>query len=81
MEIRLRRHDEDAALLAIWERAVRATHRFLSEDDIVSFRPVVADELADLSFAWWVLHLARRRDARVFALPNRRRAKPATRRE
>ncbi len=31
------------ALLGVWERAVRATHDFLSEDDIVSIRAAVRD--------------------------------------
>lgn len=31
------------ALLKVWERAVRATHDFLCEDDIVSIREIVRD--------------------------------------
>ncbi len=34
---------DHAALLAVWERAVRATHDFLYEDDIVSIRGAVRD--------------------------------------
>jgi putative acetyltransferase len=48
-------HDRDA-LLALWERSVRATHAFLTEEDVVSLRPLVAEELAGDSVAWWVLH-------------------------
>lgn len=42
-------------LLAIWERSVRATHRFLQESDVVALRPLVGRELASDSFEWWVL--------------------------
>ncbi|MEQ8936515.1 MAG: acetyltransferase [Amphiplicatus sp.] len=34
---------DHAALLAVWERAVRATHDFLCEDDIASIRDIVRD--------------------------------------
>jgi putative acetyltransferase len=42
-------------LLVLWERAVRATHLFLHEEDIAALRPLVADELASHSLGWWVL--------------------------
>jgi putative acetyltransferase len=45
-------------LLALWERAVRATHQFLSEQDIVALRPAVAEELASEAYEWWVVELA-----------------------
>src|SRR3954462_4629081 len=41
-------------LLEIWLRSVRATHTFLSEEDIQSFLPIVRDvALAELEI--WVL--------------------------
>jgi putative acetyltransferase len=45
-------------LLALWERAVRATHQFLSEADIAALRPAVAEELASDAYEWWVVELA-----------------------
>ena len=42
-------------LLAIWERSVRATHRFLQEVDVAALRPLVGRELASDSCDWWVL--------------------------
>lgn len=36
--------DEYPRLLEIWEAAVRATHHFLSEDDIDALRPIVLDQ-------------------------------------
>jgi putative acetyltransferase len=45
-------------LLALWERAVRATHQFLSEADIVALRPAVAEELASEAYEWWVVELS-----------------------
>jgi putative acetyltransferase len=42
-------------LLELWERSVRATHRFLTDKDISGLRPLVAQELAGDSIAWWVL--------------------------
>jgi putative acetyltransferase len=47
-------------LVTLWERAVRATHRFLREDDILALRPLVAVELASHTPEWWVLALASR---------------------
>jgi putative acetyltransferase len=39
----------------VWERSVRATHHFLSEQDIVALRPQVAEELESGAYGWWVL--------------------------
>lgn len=41
MLIRRGNKDDDSALLALWERAVRATHHFLCEDDIIAYRSFV----------------------------------------
>lgn len=42
-------------LLDIWLRSVRATHTFLSEEDIESFIPLVRDYLASSEPEFWVL--------------------------
>lgn len=55
MHVRLAEPQDRDALLALWERSVRATHHFLSEDDVVSLRPLVAEELAGSAVEWWVL--------------------------
>lgn len=55
MHVRLARDDDAARLLDLWERAVRATHHFLDETDIVTLRPLVAEELAGTAVQWWVL--------------------------
>lgn len=43
------------ALLALWERSVRATHTFLSEADIAFYRPLTAEILSDAALELWVL--------------------------
>jgi putative acetyltransferase len=54
MKIRKSLPADRDALLDIWLRSVRATHRFLSEDDIQSLLPLVRDvALAELEV--WVL--------------------------
>jgi histidine triad (HIT) family protein len=53
--VRPARPDERGRLLEVWERAVRATHRFLDERNIVAFRPLVDALLASEPPAWWVL--------------------------
>jgi len=55
MKIRAPRPDERDALVGIWERSVRATHHFLQEHDIVTLRPLVAQELESDAVEWWVL--------------------------
>lgn len=44
-----------APLLALWERSVRDTHDFLTEDDIAFYRPLVGEILAGDSLELWVL--------------------------
>ena len=44
-------------LLALWEASVRASHHFLTEDDIAFFRPLIVDGLLSLD------HLLGLRDA------------------
>lgn len=51
---------ERTHLVTLWERAVRATHLFLGEDDILALRPLVAAELASHTLDWWVFALASR---------------------
>jgi putative acetyltransferase len=46
MRIRTHRPSEHPTLLALWERSVRATHTFLTEADIVFYRPLVAEFLS-----------------------------------
>ncbi|HET7599628.1 MAG TPA: acetyltransferase [Gemmatimonadales bacterium] len=53
--IRPPRASEHAALVALWERSVRATHDFLAEGDIAFFRPLVDEVLAGDSLELWVL--------------------------
>ena len=55
MHVRLALADDRERLLVLWERSVRATHRFLEESDVVTLRPLVAKELASDLFDWWVL--------------------------
>ncbi|ENU37551.1 hypothetical protein F970_02449 [Acinetobacter sp. CIP 102082] len=39
-------HPENyAELLAVWEDSVRATHDFISEDDIAFFKPIIMEQL------------------------------------
>lgn len=40
------------ALLALWERSVRATHTFLTEDDINFYKPLVEEFLASDCELW-----------------------------
>jgi putative acetyltransferase len=53
--IRHARADDLAALLALWERSVRATHAFLTEADIVELRPLVEESLSGDALELWVL--------------------------
>ncbi|WP_430443575.1 MAG: GNAT family N-acetyltransferase [Pseudomonas piscis] len=43
MKIRPRVAADDALLTALWERSVRATHDFISEDDIQRLYPLIRD--------------------------------------
>ena len=51
---RARREDHEA-MVVLWERSVRATHQFLTEQDVAALRPLVVDELASGAIDWWVL--------------------------
>ena len=55
MHVRRARVEDRGQLLELWERSVRATHHFLSESDIATLRPLVAEELAAEAVDWWVL--------------------------
>jgi putative acetyltransferase len=61
--IRAARPSDHDALVALWERSVRATHLFLAEADIVELRPRVAEALCDDALELWVL--ADRADATI----------------
>src|SRR5215831_19393821 len=54
-EIRRARAAEHEALVALWERSVRATHDFLTEADIDTLRPLVREALSDDALELWVL--------------------------
>ena len=54
-DIRLARAGDLDRVVALWERSVRATHRFLSEQDIVELRPQVTDALGHDELELWVL--------------------------
>lgn len=41
-------------MLELWERAVRATHHFLNESDIVTLRPLVAELFGSSALDFWV---------------------------
>jgi putative acetyltransferase len=53
--IRLARASESDSLVAVWERSVRATHYFLTEEDITFLRPLVAEELTAGTLELWVV--------------------------
>ena len=53
--IRPARPDELEALAILWERSVRATHDFLTADDIEALRPDVHQALAGEGLELWVL--------------------------
>jgi putative acetyltransferase len=46
---------EQDALIDIWLRSVRASHRFLTEEDIQSLLPAVVDYLALPQLELWIL--------------------------
>ena len=39
------REEDVPRLVEVWEASVRASHDFLSDDDIVGYRPIVRDQL------------------------------------
>ena len=47
--------EDHEAMVVLWERSVRATHHFLTEQDVAALRPLVADELTSDAIDWWVL--------------------------
>lgn len=50
-EITAVRPAEYPRILEIWETAVRATHHFLAESDLLFFKPIVSDMLQHLKLA------------------------------
>jgi putative acetyltransferase len=52
--IRVAHPNDRGVMLALWERAVRATHHFLSDAEVAGLRPAVADVLASDALQWWV---------------------------
>lgn len=53
--IREARPADMSALVEVWLRSVRATHTFLTEEDIQFFLPLVRDALASEQLELWVL--------------------------
>jgi putative acetyltransferase len=47
--------DDESALVDLWLRSVRATHTFLTEEDIQFFLPLVREALTSEQLEWWVL--------------------------
>jgi putative acetyltransferase len=52
MPIRRATPEDIPLLVEIWERAVRATHYFLAEDDIDFFRPLIQDSYLPSLETW-----------------------------
>ena len=55
VDVRRARDDDRGTMLQLWERAVRATHHFLTDADVVGLRPLVAQQFAGADVDWWVL--------------------------
>jgi putative acetyltransferase len=55
MQIRRAVPDDRDVLFDVWLRSVEATHAFVSEADIQSFKPLVRDYLASGDTEFWVL--------------------------
>ena len=55
MDIRRAHPAEHGSLLALWERSVRASHTFLTEEDIAFYGPLTAEILAGDALELWVL--------------------------
>lgn len=53
--IRAARPEDASALVDVWLRSVRATHTFLSEDDVQFFLPLVRESLGSEQLELWVL--------------------------
>ena len=41
-------HDDYLAVIDVWEASVRATHHFLSDDDIQSLKPLILSDYLDM---------------------------------
>jgi len=54
-QVRRARPEDRETMVVLWERSVRATHHFLTEQDVATLCPLVADELASDAIDWWVL--------------------------
>src|SRR5262245_36470615 len=55
MNIRRATPTDGEALFDIWQRSVRATHTFVSEEDMQSFIPLVRDYVSSSEAELWVL--------------------------
>lgn len=52
LAIRRAKPSDSDRLLAVWEASVRATHHFLSDDDVRSLLPVVRDQVLPALELW-----------------------------
>jgi putative acetyltransferase len=55
MTVRRARATDRARMLELWERSVRATHHFLSENDISALKPLVAELFTSKALDFWVV--------------------------
>jgi putative acetyltransferase len=55
LDIRRALPTDREGLFDIWLRSVRATHTFVTEDDIQAFIPLVREYLASAGAEFWVL--------------------------
>src|SRR4051812_15571768 len=55
MDVRRATPADREALLDVWLRSVRATHSFVSDDDVRAMTPQVRDSLASAGPEFWVL--------------------------
>jgi putative acetyltransferase len=55
MNVRRARPTDRPEMLELWERSVRATHHFLSEQDILELRPLVAELFQHGPLEFWVV--------------------------
>jgi putative acetyltransferase len=55
LQIRHGRPEDRPVLFDVWLRSVEATHAFVPEADIQSFKPLVRDYLASDKTEFWIL--------------------------
>lgn len=60
MNVEKARKEDYPELIAVWEASVRATHDFLTENDILSLRPLILDQYFKAVELWCVRDDVRR---------------------